>query len=100
MVAVFHSKEIKRHEISKGNYLRGGIANSKHVFWTRRRVSQVHSEPCETSKMKRFVKIVNGFNFQSLTIFVKRFILNVCQGSKYTYECKVQKMKVTVRSRF
>ena len=34
---------------------------------------------CQTSKMKRFAKKVNGF--QLLTIFAKRFILDVWQGS-------------------
>ena len=43
---------------------------------------KAYCEPCQPSKMKRFVKIVNGF--QSLTIFAKRFILDVWQCFEYT----------------
>ena len=32
-------------------------------------VSEAYSEPCQTSKMERFAKIIIGF--QSLTIFTK-----------------------------
>ena len=35
-------------------------------------MSQAYSEPSQTSKMKLFVKIVNGF--QPFTIFAKSFI--------------------------
>ena len=37
--------------------------------------SEVYSEPSQTSKMKCFVKIANGF--QSLTVFAKSSILDV-----------------------
>ena len=40
------------------------------------------SEKYQTPKKERFVKIVNGF--LQLTIFAKRFILDVWKGSKYT----------------
>ena len=40
-----------------------------------------YSELCQISKMESFAKIVNGF--QSLTIFAKRYILDVWQGSEY-----------------
>ena len=39
-------------------------------------------EPCETSKMAYFAKIVNSF--QPLTIFTKHSILDVSQGSEYS----------------
>ena len=40
-----------------------------------------YSEHCQTSKMELFEKIIE--NFESLTIFEKRSILNVWQGSEY-----------------
>ena len=43
--------------------------------------SVVRTLPCETSKMKIFPTIVNGF--QPLTIFGKSSILDVSQGSDY-----------------
>ena len=39
----------------------------------------------QTSKMELFPKIVNGF--QLLTIFAKRFILDVWEGSEWASEC-------------
>ena len=45
--------------------------------------SEAYSEPCQTSKIAYFEKISNGI--QSLTIFTKSSILNVWQGSKYTF---------------
>ena len=42
-----------------------------------------YSEPCETSKMERFVKIVN--NFKPLTIFGKRSILDIWEDCEYAY---------------
>ena len=42
----------------------------------------MYLEPCETSKMKHLVEIVTGFS--PLTIFAKKFLLNVCKGSEYT----------------
>ena len=36
---------------------------------------ETHSEPCQTSKMEIFEKIINCF--QQLTIFAKSFILDV-----------------------
>ena len=44
--------------------------------------TQTYSEPCQTSKMEHFMKEVN--EFQPLTIFAKRTITVVCQGSEYT----------------
>ena len=41
------------------------------------------SELCQTSKMKHFAKICNGRN--ALTIFAKNSILDIWQGSEYTY---------------
>ena len=46
--------------------------------------SRVYSELCQTSKMGHFAKIVTGWN--PLTIFAKRFMLDVWQGCKYTHE--------------
>ena len=37
--------------------------------------TEIYSEPCQTSKTKHFVKIVNGF--QPLNVFVKCPILDV-----------------------
>ena len=44
-------------------------------------LTKVYSEPCQTSEIIFFVKIVNGF--QPLTIFAKRSILNVSSGFEY-----------------
>ena len=38
-------------------------------------MSEACSEPCQTTKKKRFAKIVNGF--QPSTIFAKRSILDI-----------------------
>ena len=40
-----------------------------------------HSQPCQTSTMKFFLKIVH--DFESLTVFAKSSIFNVWQGSGY-----------------
>ena len=47
------------------------FANSEEVYF----MSEVHSEPGQTSMMVRFVNIFNCF--QLLTIFPKCFILDV-----------------------
>ena len=44
---------------------------------------EVYSEPCQTSKIEHFVKIVN--DFQPLSIFVKRSILDIWEGCEYAY---------------
>ena len=44
-------------------------------------MAEAHSEPSQTSKMKFFAKIANGF--QLLTIFAKIFILDAWLGSEY-----------------
>ena len=46
--------------------------------------SEAYSEPCQTSKMEVFTKIVNGFSF--LTIFAKSSILDVWQDSEFASE--------------
>ena len=54
--------------------------------------ADAYSEPCQASKMKLFVKIVNYI--QSLFIFTKSFILDVGQASELTsvqYIIKVNK---------
>ena len=43
--------------------------------------AEAYSEPCQTSKMERFAKIINSF--QPLTTFAKRSILDVWQGSEF-----------------
>ena len=42
--------------------------------------AEAYAEPCQTSKMDCFVKIVNGLNL--LRLFVRHSILDVWQGSK------------------
>ena len=42
--------------------------------------SEAYSEHCQTFKMERFEKIVEGFEL--LTVFAKRSILDVWQGSE------------------
>ena len=46
--------------------------------------SEAYSEPCQTSKMEGFTKIVNGFSV--LTISAKCFTLDVLQDSEFTSE--------------
>ena len=43
--------------------------------------SEAYSEHCQTFKIERFEKIVE--DFELLTIFAKRSILDVWQGSEY-----------------
>ena len=45
--------------------------------------SEAYSEPFQTYKMERFAKIVN--NFQPLTIFTNRSILDIWEGYEYAY---------------
>ena len=42
---------------------------------------KAYSEHCQTSKMERFENIIEGF--EPLTVFAKRSILDVWQGSEY-----------------
>ena len=51
----------------------------KHII--KIHLSETCSEPCQTSKMERLMKIVNGW--KPLTIFAKRCLLDVLQGFKY-----------------
>ena len=44
-------------------------------------ITKVHLGPCQTSKMERFAKLVSSF--QPLSIFAKRSILDIWQGSGY-----------------
>ena len=46
--------------------------------------AEAYSESCETSKTKRFGKIVNSLKL--LTIFTKRSILDIWQASEYASE--------------
>ena len=41
---------------------------------------EAYSRPYQTSKVERFVKLVNGF--YRLTIFAKRSVLGIWQGSE------------------
>ena len=43
--------------------------------------TEAYLKPCQTSKMERFAKIVNGW--KPLTIFGKYFIIDVWQDLKY-----------------
>ena len=43
-----------------------------NIFWCK--VVQVYSEPCQTSKMEFFAKMIDGFHL--LTIFAKKPILD------------------------
>ena len=52
------------------------------IIWRNIFQNITNTEPCQISKMKHVTKIVN--RSQPLTIFVKRSILDVCQGSEYT----------------
>ena len=43
--------------------------------------AETYLESCQASKMRRFAKIVNRWKL--LTLYVKRFVLHVSQGSDY-----------------
>ena len=43
--------------------------------------AEVYSEPCQSSKIECYAKIVNGW--QQLTIFAKHSILDFCHSSGY-----------------
>ena len=58
------------------------IIDKFKLKWSQMR--QTFSELCQTSEMRRFMKIVNSF--YSLTISAKHSILDVWEGSTYTYE--------------
>ena len=45
---------------------------------------EAYSEPCQTSKMELFAKIVNGFSY--LNIFAKSSISDVSQNSEFASE--------------
>ena len=45
--------------------------------------SEVYSEPCQTYKMKRFMRTANNY-FQPLIIFAKSSILDIWHVSEYT----------------
>ena len=47
-------------------------------------ITESYSEPKQTSKIKRFAKIANGF--QSLTILPKSSVLDIGQEFKHTSE--------------
>ena len=51
------------------------------------------SKPCYTFKMELFTKIISGF--QQWTIFSKRSILDIWQGSEYTSACPVWLLTVS-----
>ena len=51
------------------------------------RVQRAYAEPCETSKMGHFAKIVNDLLL--LTIFAKRSILDVSHGSAHASRVRV-----------
>ena len=47
----------------------------------KKKIIQRHLQPCQTSKMEYFAKIVDGIKL--LTFFVKHSILDIWQGSDY-----------------
>ena len=53
------------------------------IIWRKKQIlsSKVYPEPCQTSKMELFAKIINSF--QPLTIILKSFILDVWHGYEY-----------------
>ena len=51
----------------------GGRSSTSKLF--HRKAPEAHSEPCQTSKMECFAKIVHGLT--PLTIFAERSILDV-----------------------
>ena len=55
--------------------------------------AKAYSEPCQTSKMEFFAKLVKGF--KPLTIFVKSSILDVWQSSEYAPLEGLQETSVT-----
>ena len=69
------------------------ITNWNQINFWRQKYPETYSETSQTSKMKLFAKIVNGF--QPLTILAKSSSLEVWQGSEYasiTYSIKSTKM--------
>ena len=45
-------------------------------FWTGQSNSESYSEPCQTSKMERFAKIVNGFLLNGFLLNCFAFLQN------------------------
>ena len=68
------------------------------LFREEGRSEELYSQPCQTSKMERFGKIVN--RFQRLTIFTKRSILDVLQGCEYASGMIVQAQLFIWKSTF
>ena len=55
---------------------------------------EAYSQPCQTSKIERFVKIINSFT--PLTVFTKRSILDVWYFSEYASEADLRLVIVFV----
>ena len=49
--------------------------------------TKAYLKPCQTSKMERFAKLVNGYRL--FTIFEKCSFLDVSQGSENAIRCLV-----------
>ena len=89
-VGVILSKKCQKWRLPK-KYIKGGwpcrgLSIERWIKLSARyatSIPEVYSEASQTSKIKLFVKIVNGF--QPLTIFVKSSILNVWQASEYAF---------------
>ena len=58
------------------------VRTSSSTFDSCIKLTEAYPEPCQTSKKKRFAKVVNGK--KPLTIFTKPSILNVWHVSEYT----------------
>ena len=63
--------------------------NCLKLAYSYKKYSQAYSEPCQTSTMKHFAKIVNGFHH--FHIFANISILDVSQD----FECKLLTRKCT-----
>ena len=74
--------EVSKNTFFTENLWRTAVKNTRLHLFSKLLYTEADQQPCQTSKMKVFAKIVNVF--QPLTIFAKTFILNVWQGSEHT----------------
>ena len=63
------------------------IKNHKENTRTKRETSEAYSEPCQTSKMKIFVKILNGFQLLSILSnhYTQRCIQNPVKNLRWSF---------------
>ena len=60
-----------------------------NVYWN----SEAYLEPCQTSKIDIFAKIINGF--QSLTTFTESSFTDIWQGYENASEISLNALKVS-----